>query len=81
MSALQYDRNGYIVVYRARIKLKVVRKKAGEQKSYTAQGTHDFTIEPNAIITDAQRFDAIRSGSLKALDSFVAQVGAEGSRL
>jgi len=80
-SALQYDSNGYVIVYRANIKLHVVRQKAGEQKSYTAQGTHDFTIEPNAIITDAQRFDAIGNGSLKALDSFVAQVGAEGSRL
>lgn len=80
-TALQYDSNGYVIVYRANIVLKVTRTKTGEEKSYVAKGNHDFTIEPNAIITDAQRFDSIRSGSLKALDSFVAQVGAEGSRL
>jgi len=80
-SALQYDSNGYVIVYRANVILNVVRKKNGKQKSYIAKGNHDFTIEPNAIITDAQRFDSIRSGSLKALDSFIAQVGAEGSRL
>jgi len=80
-SALQYDSNGYVVVYRANVVLNVIRKSAGEEKSYSAKGNHDFTIEPNAVITDAQRFDAIRSGSLKALDSFIAQVGAEGSRL
>ena len=80
-SALQYDSNGYVIVYRANVVLNVVRKNNGQEKSYTAKGNHDFTIEPNAIITDAQRFDSIRSGSLKALDSFIAQVGAEGSRL
>jgi len=80
-SALQYDSNGYVVVYRANVVLHVVRKSNGEEKSYIAKGNHDFTIEPNAVITDSQRFDAIRSGSLKALDSFIAQVGAEGSRL
>jgi hypothetical protein len=80
-SALQFDRNGYVVVYRANVTLSVVRKSNGEEKTYRAVGTYDFTIEPNAIITDSQRFDAIRNGSLKALDSFIAQVGAEGSRL
>jgi len=78
---LQYDKNGYIIVYRTNITLGVTRRSAGEKKKYTAKGTYDFTIEPNAVITDNQRFDAITQASLKALDSFVAQVGAEGTKL
>ncbi len=78
---LQYDENGYIIIYRANTSIRVTRRSGGSKKVYKAQGTFDFGIEPNAVITDTQRFDAISQASLKALDSFVAQVGAEGSRL
>lgn len=80
-SPLQYDQNGYIIVYRANISIQVERRNNGEKKTYASRGTYDFTIEPNAVITDSQRFDAISKASLKALDSFVAQVGAEGTKL
>jgi len=78
---LQYDENGYIIVYRAVVNISITRSSLGESKSYTAKGNFDFTIEPNAVITDTQRFNAITNASLKALDSFIAQVGAEGSEL
>lgn len=77
---LQYDTNGYVIVYRTKVVLKVTRRSNSEKKSYNAQGFFDFAVEPNAVITDTQRFDAIRQSSLKALNSFVAQVGAEGSK-
>lgn len=80
-SALQYNTNGYVIVYRANVNIKVKRSTNGKQKTYKAKGNFDFSIEPNAAITDSQRFEAIKNASLKALDSFVAQVGAEGSRL
>lgn len=80
-SPLQYDTNGYIIVYRANISIQVERRNAGEKKTYASRGAFDFAIEPNAVITDFQRFDAISKASLKALDSFVAQVGAEGTKL
>lgn len=78
---LQYDTNGYVIVYRTNINLNVMRRNKTEKKSYNAVGSYDFAIEPNAVITDNQRFDAIRQASLKALDSFIAQVGAEGTAL
>ncbi len=80
-SPLQYDENGYVIVYRANINICVTRRNNTEQKSYNSRGSYDFAIEPNAIITDTQRFEAIRQASLKALDSFIAQIGAEGTQL
>lgn len=77
---LQFDVNGYIISYRTTIILQVVRKRGAFTKNYTAKGTYDFAIDPNAIISDQQRFEAIKQSSAKALDSFVAQVAAEGSR-
>jgi len=78
---LQYDENGYIIVYRTVVNIRVTRSSSGESQSYSSKGNFDFTIEPNAVITDSQRFNAITNASLKALDSFVAQVGAQGSEL
>jgi len=78
---LQYDENGYIIVYRTVVNIQVTRTSKDETKTYSSRGNFDFTIEPNAVITDTQRFDAISKASLKALDSFVAQVGAEGTQL
>jgi len=79
-SALQYDSNGYIISYRTTINLTITRITSVLTKRYNAVGNFDFTINPNAIITDQQRFEAIANSATKALDSFVAQVAAEGSR-
>jgi hypothetical protein len=77
---VQYDTNGFIVGYRATITLSILRTTKNTQKRYSARGTYDFTIDPNAVITDQERFDAIRFSAAKAITSFVAQVSAEGSR-
>ena len=75
---VQYDTNGFIISYRATITLGVTRISQNIQKKYTTIGTYDFTIVPNAVLTDQQRFDAIKFSSLKAINAFVAQVSAEG---
>jgi len=79
-SALQYDNNGYIISYRTTINLVITKQTKNFTKNYVAKGNYDFRIDPNAIITDQQRFEAIQKSAAKALDSFVAQVAAEGSR-
>ena len=77
---VQYDTNGYIIGYRATIVLSILRSTKEKQKRYTSSGTYDFTIDANAVVTDQQRFDAIKFSATKAIASFVAQVSAEGSR-
>jgi len=79
-SAVQYDTNGFIIAYRATIVLTIIRQTKDLQKRYTSKGTYDFTVVPNAVITDQERFDAIKFSSIKAIASFVAQVSAEGSK-
>ena len=80
-SPIQYDTNGFVVAYRTTVNLSIARHTNGEDsKTYNARGTFDFSITPNAIISDKQRFDAIRFSSIKAIESFVAQVSSEGAR-
>jgi len=77
---IQYNSDGYVIAYRATIRLGIIRETSGVRKGYTTKGTYDFAIDANAVITDQQRFDAIRESSAKAISAFVAKVSAEGSR-
>lgn len=78
---LSYDINGYVSTYRTTVSMGIDRKREEEQKHYSVSGVYDFKIEPNAIISDKARFEAIRIASQKALDVFIAQVAAEGEKI
>ena len=78
---LQYDNNGFVIAYRATITLNITRESKNLKKNYTAIGTYDFSVSPNSVLTDQERFDAIKFSSFKAISAFVAQVSAEGSQV
>ncbi|BCD68563.1 LPS assembly lipoprotein LptE [Nitratiruptor sp. YY09-18] len=71
---LERNTYGYVDQYRAKIVLDFdVRDQKGKRR-ITTDGYYDFAIEPNSIITDTMRFDAIRRASQKAIDKFIAQM-------
>lgn len=76
---IQYNSDGYVIAYRAKVKLFITRETQNETKKYTSYGTYDFSVEPNAIITDQERFNAIKLSASKAITGFIAKVSAEGS--
>lgn len=76
----QYDSNGFVVGYRTTVSLNITKQTSGFSKSYTTEGTYDFSVSPNAVITDQERFDAIKYSSEKAIKAFIAKVSAEGAR-
>ena len=77
---IQYDANGYIIAYRMIVNLTITKFQEGKSKKYTSTGYYDFSVTPNAIITDQERFDAIEFGASKAIKSFIAKLSAEGAR-
>jgi hypothetical protein len=78
-SPLRYDTNGYVITYRTTVVMGIIRTRDGKSMNYSTRGTYDFEIEPNAIISDQARFEAIRQGAQKGIDAFVAQVAAQGA--
>lgn len=76
---LRYDTNGYIVTYRTTVAMHIDRIVGENTTPYSTHGIYDFSIEPNAIISDQARFEAIRQGAQKGIDSFIAQVAAQGA--
>jgi hypothetical protein len=75
-----YDNDGFVIGYRMSVSLSIIRHHSGVSKGYSVTGTYDFTVAPNAVVTDQERFDAIRFSAAKAIRSFVAKVSAEGAR-
>lgn len=77
--AIAYDTNGYIVSYRATVRLKIeYQTKAGIKGSMTTQGNYDFPITANSVISDSKRFEAIKFASEDAVDEFLAVVAIRG---
>ena len=77
---VQYDSDGYVIAYRMSIVLRIKRYNKGISKNYKANVSYDFAVVPNAIVTDQDRFEAIKFSAQKAIRSFIAQISAEGAR-
>ena len=75
-----YDENGYIIAYRMSVVLNIQKYKNGLLKNYNTRGFHDFSVAPNAIVTDKDRYEAIDFAAQRAIKAFIAQVSAEGAR-
>lgn len=75
-----YDQNGYVTGYRMSVVLNIVKYTNKVSKTYMTKGFHDFSVAPNAIVTDQDRFEAIDFAAQRAIRSFIAQVSAEGAR-
>lgn len=72
-------KDGYDIAYRANISLKLRTVYAnGEQENITTSGSYDFFVKSNSVITDTERFDAIKSASLDALDEYIAVLSMRG---
>jgi hypothetical protein len=77
---IQYDANGFVIAYRATLYMNILRTTKTQTKHYKTVGNYDFSVVANAVLTDQERFNAIRYSAQKAISAFVAQVAAEGSR-
>lgn len=76
-----YDKYGYVVAYKALITLGIsYEDETKKVQKLTATGEYDFSIESNSVVSDNNRFDAIRYASEDALDEFVSKIAIKGLR-
>ena len=75
---LQYDKNGYVVEYQVKMKLKFIFEKEGKVEIKRTIGHYEFPILPSAIIAYDVKLKAIEQSSVKALDQFFAYITAKG---
>ena len=80
-SPIQYDSNGFVITYRMSIGLTIIKYSNGTSKRYNTRGTYDFSVVPNAVVTEKERFDAIKFSASKAINEFISKISAEGARI
>ena len=74
-----YDEYGYVVSYKAKISLSIkYKRKKKKYVSFSTSGEYDFPIEPNSVISDGKRFEAIKLASLDALNEFISKISLKG---
>ena len=76
---MSYDANGYIIRYRAnvRVKFDMITKKGKLSRLITS--TVESDIEASSVLSSNLRIEAIRAGLAKALDQFLAYASAKGA--
>jgi len=82
LSVLDYDENGYPVLYRANVNLNVTltdRKKMTH--SYSVNGIYDFRIESNTVLNDEVKLSAYKNASINALNKLFALIAKDGVSL
>jgi len=74
MNEIQYDEDGYTSLYRAvaNINVKVYRDK--KLKNFNVSGNYEFSIDSDATISEAKRFEAIQAASNKALEQVLSKL-------
>ncbi len=76
-----YDKYGYVVAYKTTVILAIdYEDETKKVQKLTASGEYDFSIESNSVISDNNRFDAIRYAASDALDEFVSKIAIKGLR-
>jgi uncharacterized protein YcfL len=80
MQVLQYDAQGYEKLYRATVNIKVNYASSEDKGSVTVSGTYDFAVDGQNEISEAKRFEAIKSASSKALEEVISKLAIETFR-
>jgi hypothetical protein len=75
---MQYNNNGYVILYQAKLSLNADIIIKGRKQKFSVSGAYEFAVEPNSVLTDQVRFDAIFNSGQKALDSLLSVLAVKG---
>ena len=79
LSALDYDKNGYPILYRASVSIKAyVTDVKNNLNSYTGSGSYDFSISSDSVLSDNLKHNAIKEAFLKALQVIEFKIAQRG---
>ncbi|MFV0562662.1 LPS assembly lipoprotein LptE [Malaciobacter mytili] len=74
LSESSYDDEGYTKLYKAYVSVFVSYENAKAKNAFTVTGTHDFSLDNSATITDTKRFEAIKIAASKALEEVISKI-------
>ncbi len=74
LSESSYDDEGYTKLYKANVSILVSYENEKVKNAFTVSGTHDFSLDNSATITDTKRFEAIKIAASKALEEVISKI-------
>lgn len=74
MSTLQYDKDGHNKLYKAIVSILVAYENQNNKKVFNIIGEENFSVDDGSVISDAKRFEAIKSASSNALDELISKI-------
>jgi hypothetical protein len=77
LSALQYDKDGYVNIYRVSVKIKVSYKVDKTTRKISVSDYYDFAVDKNAIISDTKKEEAVKIASSKAMESILSKIAVQ----
>ena len=78
---IDYDINGYVVGYKTTVKLQTKYIQSNDKKHFIkTDGSYYFRVNPNSIISDNDRYEALKKASLKALSELKHKIILLGSK-
>jgi hypothetical protein len=79
ITALDFDTNGYPILYRSKVNLNV-EVKGKVHKVYSVNGNYDFSISNNSILTDQIKLEASKKATINALNKLFAKITEDGAK-
>ena len=77
VSEIQYDRVGYIKIYRATVSIKVNYKTNKITRNISVSDYYDFSVDSDAVVSDSKRQEAIKIAASKALEEVLSKIAIQ----
>ncbi|QOG12108.1 LPS assembly lipoprotein LptE [Arcobacter sp. FWKO B] len=77
LSALQYDTQGYVQLYRASVNITLHYKNQQNSGSVSSSGEYDFNVGGVTNISDTERFNAIKKATERALEEILGKLAVQ----
>ena len=80
ITPLDYDENGFPILYRSKVKLKAkIIDKNKKTRFYSISGKYDFAVTSNSVLNNQIKFDAFKKASIDALNKLLAKITIDGA--
>ena len=79
IQVLDYDENGYPILYRSKVILNTTLiDKNGKKRVYSVSGIYDFRVESQSVLNDEAKLNAYKNASINALNKLFALISKDG---
>jgi hypothetical protein len=79
LEPLDYDENGYPILYRSSVTLKAyILDKNNKKREYHVNGFYDFAVSVNSVINDQIKLNAFKKAAINALNKLIALITKDG---